>query len=112
MKEEVVKHIPSGMIKLTLPGKDKSPMQIPVVGSRIMFYSYDEIRILGNDSLDVILKIDYADKSENGLNISSFVAVDNFNPDSHVDRHAFVEKAEIPIHDTFNRLIRKSREFK
>lgn len=42
------------------------------------------------------------------LDISSFVAVDNFDPDNFNDRNFFIEKADIPENDTFSRLIRKN----
>ena len=62
------------------------------MGKRIMFHSFDEIRILKNDALDIILKLNDDGKGKISISISSFVAVDNFDPNCHEDRHAFVEK--------------------
>ena len=76
-----------------------------------MFYAEDEIRVLKEDSFDIIFKFNDPESS-NGIKILSFVAVDNFELDDFTDRHAFVEKAEIPCKDTFTRLIKRNSDIK
>lgn len=76
-----------------------------------MFHNCDEIRVLKEGHLDVIIKINEK-KGSMSLNINSFCAIDNFDPDNFSDPNVFIEKADIPEEDTFNRLIRKNAEIK
>jgi hypothetical protein len=72
-----------------------------------MFQNEKEIRLLqDDDSIDLVINI-------NDFNVKSFVSVDNFEQSNFErDHHALIDKAELPIEDTFNRLIRRNAEIK
>lgn len=92
---------------MELLGHTKSIKNIAVIGSRIMFISESEIRILNQDCLDIILAFDQA-----GFKIKSFVALDNFNLLDHSNPHVFLQLSPLPINQTLKRLIRKNAELK
>ena len=72
-----------------------------------MFKSVKEIRLLQDeDSLDLVINID-------DFNVKSFVSIDNFEKKCFDrDPHALIDKGNLPIEDTFNRLIRRNAEIK
>ena len=72
-----------------------------------MFKSEKEIRLLQDeDSLDLVINID-------DFNVKSFVSIDNFEKKCFDrDPHDLIDKGNLPIEDTFNRLIRRNAEIK
>ena len=71
-----------------------------------MFHSEDEIRILNEDALDVIMRIE-------DLKITSFVAVDNFDTKNFdIDNHALLDKKLLTTNQTLDRIVRRNAEIK
>jgi hypothetical protein len=101
--EQIIQRIPTQLMNLNLLGHIKSIKNISTIGSRIMFNSENEIRVLNQDCLDIKLTFD-----DKGFKIKSFVALDNFNLLDHSDPHVFLERKVLPKDQTLKRLIRKN----